>query len=519
MAQSLLSRGSNITQRRAARPKQGSAQPRLPALPLVKQQRKAGRLAPCRFRDATKEENGTDVVDWRRHFVEADVPEDKGGSSPGDLIQKAKASMRDSPFGLADFALPTLGALGSVALNDAHNWSSVAVGIAAGAAARLLQQATLEQKVPFTLRKHTLLLPVFAELLLGQFSFSQVLQQPQYRGKALPPDHADSKLVQRIAERIISAVEEGHGGGFQKHIRKFDWEVVVLDDPTVNAFVLPGGKIVVFTGIIKLMNRDEDMLATIIGHECAHALARHSSEKISLGLFVTLGVQLAAYAAQRTMRSGQPNYDTRDYQMQRARMEQQRSDPRMQRRGYDPRYGPYPYQQNPYSNPYDNPYYNQRRPYATSRGGRSIHYIFPDEGMAMGAAPRGLPPGYGRGGGAPYYGRGGQRGSPVGGLVNIATNLLLQLPFSRRAEAEADLIGLKLMALAGYNPDKAPTTFAEMEKYQAKMMGKSAANASYIQDHPRSANRVKLLQSELDMMKQYKEGKEVVLSKVPYWML
>jgi hypothetical protein len=73
----------------------------------------------------------------------------------------------------------------------------------------------------------------------------------------------------------------------------------------------------------------------------------------------------------------------------------------------------------------------QRRPYATSRGGRSIHYIFPDEGMAMGAAPRGLPPGYGRGGGPPYYGRGGQRGSPVGGLVNIATNLLLQLPFSR----------------------------------------------------------------------------------------
>jgi hypothetical protein len=64
-----------------------------------------------------------DVVDWRRHFVEADVPEEKAGNSPGDLIQKAKASMRDSPFGLADLALPTLGALGSVALNDAHNWS------------------------------------------------------------------------------------------------------------------------------------------------------------------------------------------------------------------------------------------------------------------------------------------------------------------------------------------------------------------------------------------------------------
>lgn len=53
----------------------------------------------------------------------------------------------------------------------------------------------------------------------------QVLQQPQYRGKALPADHPDSKLVQKIAEHIIAAVEEGHGGGFQKHIEKFDWEV------------------------------------------------------------------------------------------------------------------------------------------------------------------------------------------------------------------------------------------------------------------------------------------------------
>jgi Zn-dependent protease with chaperone function len=50
------------------------------------------------------------------------------------------------------------------------------------------------------------------------------------------------------------------------------------------------------------------------------------------------------------------------------------------------------------------------------------------------------------------------------------------------------------MALAGYNADLAPKTFAKMEEYQAKMMGKAAANASYIQDHPRSANRVKLLE-------------------------
>jgi hypothetical protein len=52
-----------------------------------------------------------------------------------------------------------------------------------------------------------------------------VLQQPQYRGKALPPDHPDAKLVQKVADRIIGAVEQQHGSGFQKHIAKFDWEV------------------------------------------------------------------------------------------------------------------------------------------------------------------------------------------------------------------------------------------------------------------------------------------------------
>jgi hypothetical protein len=63
-------------------------------------------------------------------------------------------------------------------------FAAVGLGIAAGVVARIIQGVTLESKVPFTLRKHTLLLPVFAELLLGQFSFSQVLQQPQVRGFA-----------------------------------------------------------------------------------------------------------------------------------------------------------------------------------------------------------------------------------------------------------------------------------------------------------------------------------------------
>lgn len=103
------------------------------------------------------------------------------------------------------------------------------------------------------------------------------------------------------------------------------------------------------------------------------------------------------------------------------------------------RYGPGPYgPRGPYGGPYGS--YN-RNPYSQSRGGRNIYYVLPDIETAFqgeSAAPRGLPGPY-RGGPPGPYGRGGGGGggplggggSPVGGLINIATNLLLQLPFSR----------------------------------------------------------------------------------------
>lgn len=55
-------------------------------------------------------------------------------------------------------------------------------------------------------------------------------------------------MINQIAERVIDAVKKQSGGGYQNHVRDFKWEVVVVDDKVPNAFVLPGGKIVVFTG-------------------------------------------------------------------------------------------------------------------------------------------------------------------------------------------------------------------------------------------------------------------------------
>ncbi len=83
-------------------------------------------------------------------------------------------------------------------------------------------------------------------------------------------------------------------------------------------------------------------------------------------------------------------------------------------------------------------------------------YPGPGRGFPGGGYPagRGGFPGGGGGGGSPFF-------APQ--LISVFTNVLLQMPFSRRAEAEADLIGMKLMALAGYDPANAPETFRRLE--------------------------------------------------------
>ncbi|KAI3458242.1 hypothetical protein Pfo_014905 [Paulownia fortunei] len=77
------------------------------------------------------------------------------------------------------------------------------------------------------------------------------------------------------------------------HLEGLKWEVIVVDEPVINAFCLPGGKIVVFTGLLNHFRADAE-IATIIGHEVGHAVARHSAEQISKNLWLTI-LQLILY--------------------------------------------------------------------------------------------------------------------------------------------------------------------------------------------------------------------------------
>jgi len=90
-------------------------------------------------------------------------------------------------------------------------------------------------------------------------------------------------LVQKVGKRVAAVAG--------KDMPNAQWEFVVFDNPEANAFCLPGGKVGVFKGILPI-TKDEAGLATVIGHEVAHAIARHGAERMSEAMVIQGGGQL-----------------------------------------------------------------------------------------------------------------------------------------------------------------------------------------------------------------------------------
>ncbi|KAI1297037.1 hypothetical protein EDD11_007247 [Mortierella claussenii] len=118
---------------------------------------------------------------------------------------------------------------------------------------------------------------------MAKDAYNQTMKQ--YRHRLLPSNHPDTRLVERVARRIIKAAG----------MENLEWEFHVIDDPEKNAFVLPGGKVFVFTGILPIA-ANEAGLATVLGHEIAHQLARHSAEKLSFAKIVIFASVIFAWA-------------------------------------------------------------------------------------------------------------------------------------------------------------------------------------------------------------------------------
>ncbi|MFZ5375472.1 MAG: M48 family metallopeptidase [Campylobacterota bacterium] len=133
---------------------------------------------------------------------------------------------------------------------------------------------------PVTNRTQFMMISTDQEMSLGASEAQKVLQKSK-----LSTDKALQARVKRIGERI--AAVSGRSD--------FAWEFNVIEDATPNAFCLPGGKVFFYTGILKIAEND-DQIATVMGHEIAHALARHGAERLSMQTASNIGAQVLATA-------------------------------------------------------------------------------------------------------------------------------------------------------------------------------------------------------------------------------
>ena len=100
---------------------------------------------------------------------------------------------------------------------------------------------------------------------------------------------ADSEMVKRCGERIVAAVDEFCQQNMEHNpFAGYQWEFNLVEDPAVNAFAMPGGKVVVNTGLLPVA-QNETGLAVVMGHEIAHVFAKHGSERMSQQLLVQMG--------------------------------------------------------------------------------------------------------------------------------------------------------------------------------------------------------------------------------------
>ncbi len=146
-----------------------------------------------------------------------------------------------------------------------HLFLALSVAVAAAAC----------ETVPVTGRSQLNLIDEQTEAKLGAEAFQEIKAKSR-----ISRDPQANAMVQRVAQRIANA------SGYEA-----DWEVIVIDEPQVNAFALPGGKIAVYTGMLPVAG-DEAGLATVMAHEVGHVIARHGAERMSRSELISVGTSV-----------------------------------------------------------------------------------------------------------------------------------------------------------------------------------------------------------------------------------
>lgn len=141
--------------------------------------------------------------------------------------------------------------------------------------------------VPITGRKHSLLVDDAQVLSLSKQQYAETLKKSK-----LSTNATNTALVKRVGQKLATAVETYlRNNNYENDLKYYEWEFNLIQNTQVNAFCMPGGKIVVYEGLLPV-TQDEASLAIVLGHEIAHAVAKHSAEQMSKQIRQQYGTQI-----------------------------------------------------------------------------------------------------------------------------------------------------------------------------------------------------------------------------------
>lgn len=147
-------------------------------------------------------------------------------------------------------------------------------------------------KVPISGRRQVTLVPELELMKMSLVQYQQFLTE----NPPVSDEVEATKQVKRVGNRVANAIERYlKDNGQSKRIKDYRWEFNLVNQNVVNAWAMPGGKVVVYQGLLPVAQSDEG-LAVVMGHEIAHAIAKHGNERMTQGILAAAGgVALAVY--------------------------------------------------------------------------------------------------------------------------------------------------------------------------------------------------------------------------------
>ena len=133
-------------------------------------------------------------------------------------------------------------------------------------------------------RIQLMILPEYMAMNMSQSGYTEILDNANKDGIL----NTDTLEVERVREISYNLINQTYI--FREDAQDWNWEINVIDSELINAFCMPGGKIVVYSGLINKLDATEDELAAVIGHEIAHALREHGRERMSSALVQQVGI-------------------------------------------------------------------------------------------------------------------------------------------------------------------------------------------------------------------------------------